>query len=160
MADLLTHIIVGYTVGMLLSWRYEKIHEAHITAVMVGTILPDVIRIHLLIESAWVENTLNIPFSWGPIHTLAGVLILSILFFLFTERRYSKMVLLLVVIGGGSHLLLDSFLSTASGHAFAVLWPFLRSHPLIPGFYVSTDVWPALIAVPIGIMIWAIDTYR
>ncbi len=159
MADLLTHLIVGYSIGTILSWRYEKIKAPHITAIMFGTILPDLVRIHLLIDPVWVENIMNIPFSWTPIHTLGGVLLITWMGFLFTQRRHSKIVLILVGIGGATHLLLDSFLRTASGHAYAVLWPFLGSHPAVPGFYVSPDVWPALIAVPIGILVWIVDSY-
>ncbi len=146
LADLLTHVFVGYSIGIILSWRYKQIKSPHITAIMVGAALPDLVRIRLLLDPIKIEQYLGIPFSWGPLHTVGGVLIIMTIGALLTIPKDSKMIFILLAIGAISHLFLDSLLITASGYSYAVLWPFLEFHPPTPALYLSTDVWPALVS--------------
>ncbi len=157
LADLLTHLFVGYTIGMILSWRYERIKSPHITAIMVGAALPDLNRIRLLLDPIKLEQVFGVPFSWGPIHTVGGVLVIIAIGSLLTVQKDSKMIFILLGIGAISHLFLDSLLITASGYSYAVFWPFLESHPSTPGLYLSTDIWPILVSGPMALFVKTVD---
>lgn len=146
MADLLTHAFVGYTIGVILSWRYERLKSAHITAIMVGATLPDLIRIRLLLDPIKIEGFVGLPFSWTPLHVVGGAILVIAIGSLLSIPKESKMIFSLLAIGTISHLFLDSLLITASGYSYAIFWPFLESHPPTPALYLSTDVWPAFVS--------------
>lgn len=160
MADLLTHIFVGYTIGMVLTWKYDKLKSAHVTAVMVGSTLPDLVRIRLLLDPVKIEQVLGIPFSWGPLHTAGGVIIIVAIGSLLSVPKEFKVIFILLLIGAASHLLLDALLISVSGYSYAVLWPFLDFHPPTPGLYLSTDVWPAMITGIIALLVRMQDQIR
>ncbi|MFW5946435.1 MAG: metal-dependent hydrolase [Candidatus Natronoplasma sp.] len=160
LADLLTHVLVGYSIGIILSWRYKRIRTPHVTAIMVGATLPDLIRIRLLLDPIKIEQYLGIPFSWGPLHTAGGVLIIITIGSLLTIPKDSKIIFTLLAIGAISHLFLDSLLITTSGYSYAVLWPFLGFHPPTPELYLSTDVWPVLVSCPIALFVRTLDKNR
>ncbi|MFP4609113.1 MAG: metal-dependent hydrolase [Candidatus Natronoplasma sp.] len=159
MADLLTHALIGYTMGMLLSWRYKWVKPSYITMIMVGAVLPDVVRIRLLLDPILIETYLGIPFSWAPLHTLGGVLVSGLIITSLFESKMNKRIFLVVMIGALSHLVLDALLITASGHSYAVLWPFTYHRPIIPGLYLSSNVLPAVISSITAAIVWRIDSY-
>ena len=160
MADLLTHALIAFSITTVLSWRYTSITSSYITAAMVGSTLPDLTRIGLIIDSVVIEETLNIPFSWPPLPTLGGVLITATIITALVDKKHTKPVFLLLGLGAASHLILDIFLINASGHSYAVLFPFSSIHPATPGFYLSTNVWPVIVAGLIAIFVWRIDTSK
>jgi len=156
-ADLLTHVLVGYIIGVVLSWKYEWISRSYITIIMVGAALPDIVRIRLLLDPFTIEDHIGIPFSWTPLHTLGGVLISGMIIACFFGEKTGKRVFLLLMIGAISHLFLDAFLITASGYSYAVFWPFIRSRLTISGIYLSTDVLPSVLAIISAFVFWKID---
>ncbi len=160
LADLLTHAFIGYSIGIILSWRYKRIRTPQVTAIMVGAALPDLVRIRLLLDPIKIEQYLGIPFSWGPLHTAGGVLIIIAIGSLLTVPKDSKMIFILLAIGAISHLFLDSLLITASGYSYAVLWPFLEFHPPTPALYLSTDVSPAIVSGPMAFFVKTLDKMR
>ncbi|MBS3782590.1 MAG: metal-dependent hydrolase [Candidatus Thermoplasmatota archaeon] len=158
MADLLTHAMVGFTIGTILSWRYKKIISPQITLIMVGTTLPDLIRIGLVLDPVKIEQLSGIPFSWTPLHTTGGVLIIIAIGSLLSLPKDHKKIFTLLAIGAVSHLFLDSLLITTSGYSYAVLWPFIDMRPSTPAFYLSTDVWPAFVTGLIALLVKITDT--
>lgn len=160
MADLLTHAFVGYTIGLILSWRYEKLRSPHITAIMVGTTLPDLIRISLILNPIKIGEFVGVPFSWTPIHVAGGALLIIAIGSLLSIPKESKMIFILLAIGTISHLFLDSLLITASGYSYALFWPFLEFHPSTPGLYLSTDVWPVFVSGITALFVRSADRIR
>jgi membrane-bound metal-dependent hydrolase YbcI (DUF457 family) len=146
MPDLLTHVLVGYTIAIALSWRYPRIRYPFVAVAMAGAILPDLNRIELLVPAATVETTFAIPFSWVPLHRAGGTLVIVCLGGLLASKRYRRPVFALLLVGAGSHYLLDFFLYKPSGMTGPLLWPFITDGFAIDGFYRSSDRWPAFIA--------------
>ena len=72
MPDVLTHVLVGYLVGTILTAVREEVGPAEVTLVMAGALSPDVVKIKLLVPAASVEVALGVPFSWEPLHTAVG----------------------------------------------------------------------------------------
>ncbi|MFC4544475.1 metal-dependent hydrolase [Halosolutus amylolyticus] len=160
MPDLLTHVLVGYVVGTLLSVRYESLRPAHVTLVMVGALSPDFVKIQLLLPDGLVAWLLGVPFSWSPLHTLAGTVLVAGLGSLLVAPAYRKQAIALFAIGALSHHLLDILLLTPTGVAYGVFWPFTDYRPPAGGLYLSSDRWPALVAGCGAVLVWAIDRRR
>jgi len=160
MADLMTHVLVAYTIAALLSLKYDWMTSPYTTAVMTGAVLPDLTRINLILDSALIENYLGIPFSWTPLHTTGGVLIVILIITVFIPKNLSKRVFLLLVLGAVSHLVLDLLLINASGRSYAVLWPLTHYHPPTPGLYLSTDIFPVFVAGAAALIAYKIKKDR
>lgn len=87
MADLLTHVLAGYILGMLLALRYDWIRGPHVTVVMIGAASPDLNLVDLIIRADLIEATLGVPFSWSALHYLGGnLLVLTVLALLVTPK--------------------------------------------------------------------------
>ena len=72
MPDLLSHALIGYGLGTLLSIRYDWLDAPWVTVLMIGAILPDVDKISILVSDATMEQWLGLPFSWAVIFLQAG----------------------------------------------------------------------------------------
>lgn len=157
MADLLTHALVAFSIGTALSWKFKRITPQFITIMMIGSVLPDLNRIELLLDPAAIQNTLDIPFSWQPFHTLGGVLLIIGILTLLVSKKNSELIFSLLCIGAFTHFLLDIFLLNASGTTFIIFFPITTFRPEMQGFYLSTDVWPAIVAAYTAIIVWFLD---
>ena len=47
MADVLTHVLAGFIIGTLLSFRYDWLGPGHVTLVMIGALAPDFVTIDI-----------------------------------------------------------------------------------------------------------------
>ncbi|QRV15778.1 metal-dependent hydrolase [Haloterrigena salifodinae] len=144
--DVLTHVLVGYILGTLLSFRYARLRSAHVTLVMAGALVPDLMKIQLLVPDGLVAHVLGVPFTWSPIHTLVGSALVVGLGALFVTPAQRPLAVALLAVGAGSHHALDLLLVTASGDAYAVFWPLLEYRPPAGDLYLSSDRWPAVVA--------------
>jgi membrane-bound metal-dependent hydrolase YbcI (DUF457 family) len=146
MPDLFTHVLVGYTIAVVLSWQYEWLGYPFVAVTMAGAILPDLSRLDLLVPAATIETTFAVPFSWIPLHRAGGTLLVVCLGGLLAPKRYRRAVFALLFAGAASHYLLDFFLYKPSGVTGPLLWPFVTDGFVIDGFYRSSDRWPAVVA--------------
>ncbi|WP_255170945.1 metal-dependent hydrolase [Natrononativus amylolyticus] len=147
MAELLTHVLVAYACATALSWRYEWLTPRYVTVAMAAAMIPDLNRIGLLVPGAAVETVVGVPFDWGAMHTLGGSLLVVCLGALVVPARYRRRVFLVALLGMLSHHALDLLLVGLSGHSYLVLWPLTQYHPPTPSLYLSSDRWPALVAL-------------
>jgi len=159
MPDLLTHVLVGYCVGTILTTEFEW-PQGMSTVVMLGAVLPDLTKVRLLLSDARMEAVLGIPFSWQALHTLGGVLTTAAIGALLVNDAYRRRVFTLLIVGALTHLVLDSLLFKPSGYAGTLWWPFLTTSLPTPGLYVSYDRWPALIAALLALTVYLGTTHR
>ena len=160
MPDVLTHVLVSYTLGTLLSFRYAWLRPAHVTLVMAGALVPDLMKIQLLVPDEFVAWVLGIPFTWSPIHTLVGSALVIGLGGLFVAPAQRPRAVALLAVGAGSHHALDLLLLTASGKAYAVFWPLLDYRPPAGDLYLSSDRWPAVVAGVSAFCVWLVARRR
>jgi len=146
MPDLLTHVLVAYTLATLLSIRCEWLTPALVTAVMLGAVVPDLTKIALVVPGQVVEDALGVPFDWSAIHATGGALVAVAAGALLTDSDHRRRVFVLLALGAASHLLLDALLHFPSGYSYPVLWPLTNYHPPALGLYLSSNRWPALVA--------------
>ncbi|WP_049890338.1 metal-dependent hydrolase [Natronorubrum sulfidifaciens] len=160
MADVLTHVLVGYIIGTLLSIRYERVQPTHVTLVMIGALSPDFVKIELLVPDGLVMALLGVPFSWSPLHTLGGTVLVICLGSLLLAPEYRAQALALFAIGALSHHTLDVLLMTPTGDAYAVFWPLTEYRLPAGGLYLSSDRWPALVAGLVAVVVWSVARRR
>lgn len=156
MTDVLTHVIAGYIIGTLLAMRYEWMRPAHVTLVMIGALSPDFVKIQLLVPDGLVASVLGVPFSWSPLHTVGGAVLVLCLGTLALAPDERKRALVLFAIGASSHHVLDVLLLTPTGYSYAVFWPLTEYHLPSGGLYMSTDRWPAVVAGLSAVLVWVI----
>ena len=147
MADLLTHVLAAYVLATLLSLRLDRVTPAMVTVAMVGAILPDLDRIGLLVPASTVAAVGGVPFSWEPLGTVGGVAVVAALGSLLVPPRLRRPSVAMLALGAVAHFGLDYLLLFPSGYTHPYLWP-LTDHALpAPDLYLSSDRWPAAVAV-------------
>jgi len=154
MPDILTHVLVGYILGTLLSSRYDWLTPEYVTLVMLGALTPDLTKIALLLPSERVELFLGVPFDWFALHTLGGNLAVLLLGALLVAPESRKRVFVLLALGAASHHSLDLLLFNPSGYSYPVLFPLTAYNPPAGQLYLSSDRWPALVAGALTILVW------
>lgn len=157
MPDLLTHILVGYTLVTALSWQVKWITPPLVTVAMTGAILPDLTRIELLVPGHVIEDILKLPFSWAPLHRVGGTAVVIGIGAVLVPRRWRRSVTLLFLLGASTHYALDFLLYKPTGMTGDLLWPVLGRGFQIDGIYLSSDRWPAAAMIVIAGVVWAID---
>ena len=154
MPDVLTHVLWGYIIGMLLSFRYDWLDARFVTIVMLGALLPDLTKIALVVDDALVEQFLGVPFSWGAIHRLGGATVACAIGAVLAGDGLRTRVFTLLMIGVASHLVLDGLLVNVSGHSYPVLWPITNYHFPTPNLFLSSDRWPAVVSAGVAAGVW------
>ena len=159
-ADVLTHVLVGYVIGTLLTFRAESLGPAHVALVVIGALSPDFVKIQLLFPDGFVAWTLGVPFSWSPLHTVAGSVLVIGLGSLLVAPAQRKRALALLAVGALSHHVLDLLLLTPTGESYALLWPLLEYRFPSADLYLSSDRWPAVVAGCCALVVWLVDRSR
>lgn len=160
MPDLLTHALVAYTVCTLLSWRYAWLTPPYVTAGMVGALLPDLVKVNLLVGAPAVGEFLSLPFAWTPLHTLGGSFVSVGLGVVFVRHAERGRVAALLGLGAATHLVADGFLQTPTGAVGAFLWPVWTQPIRLPGLYLSTDPRPTLVALLVAGVVAGLTRHR
>ncbi len=160
MPDLLSHLFIAYSISLLLSWRYRWIDNKYIVICLVGSIIPDLSKIYLVIPSNIIENILGIQFSWLSLTTTGGVFISVLIGGLSVDPKKRKPVFILLMLGSITHLVSDYLLKTPTGHSYPIFWPLTQWHPPTPGLYLSTQPQPTIITAIIAISIYTTTKYR
>lgn len=161
MADLLSHVLIAYVFFTLGSWYVSWLAPRWIVVGMGGAILPDLMKIRLLVDSERIAQTLGIPFTFGHLGTVGGVLLTAAIVTMSFERKYWRTVYGLLVAGGLIHLLTDGVRVWADGHGSQWLFPFLPSwRPPTPNLYVTSDPLVPVVVLGIAAFVFAIDSYR
>lgn len=160
MPDLLTHVLVAYVTVTVLVWNVDRLPGRLVPVAMVGAVLPDLAKVHLVVSSATVASALGVPFSWQPIHRLGGVLALAGLGALVLDRPYRRIAVVALSTGAASHLFLDSLIRRANGLTPPYLYPLTWWHPPSGDLYLSSDPWPAVLALTAAAIVFAYDRWR
>ncbi len=156
MPDLLTHVLVGYSIGTLLSLRDERIRSAQVTLVMAGALSPDLAKVRLFLPADIVQAVVGGPFSWAPLHTLGGTLLVVPLGALLVAPEYRRQAVALIALGAASHHALDVALLTATGESYAVFFPISQYRLPSLDLYLSTDRWPATVSGALAAVLWGV----
>lgn len=161
MAETLSHVLHAFVVVTVASWSIGWLDRKWIAVAMVGAIVPDLNRIDLVIPADAIEATLNIPFSWGAIHTIGGVVLLSAVgALLFATNQEQLRAFGLLLTGGVIHLVVDSFKLWADGVTSAYWYPLTWYNPPAGMLYVTADRWVTIVSVLLALLVLAVDEWR
>jgi hypothetical protein len=158
--DLLAHVFIAYSLGRLLSWRYDWMTTPYVTVAMVGAFIPDLVKLKLVLPDWWMQQLLGIPFSWESFTTGGGVLLsvlIGVVLLRSAERRRGGLVL---AVGALSHLLADSLLLTPSRRTVQFLWPLSQYRVPSPGLYLSTQPEPTVLTGLVAATVWLVHRVR
>jgi len=160
MADLLSHVLFVFAVVTVAGWVVEWIRPRWVAVAMVGAILPDLDLTGVLLAGHVVGETLGIPFDWGAIHTLGGVLLLAAAgAVLFEGENRRRRAFALLTAGGLSHLAVDGMKTWADGANGVSLYPFSWWRNPTPGLYAPGDRLVVVIAVVVAGTVWLADRH-
>lgn len=157
MADLLTHLLVPYVLLTVASWWVGWLDHRWVVVGMGGAAIPDLVKVRIVLDSNTVESVLGVPFSYSPLSTLGGVLLLAGVITVAFDRRHWRRVFGLVTFGGLTSLLLDGMRVYADGRAGAYLYPFTNWRPPTPSLYVSSDPTVLVVAVIVAGVVAVVD---
>jgi membrane-bound metal-dependent hydrolase YbcI (DUF457 family) len=159
-ADLLSHVLLAFALFTTLGWAVSWLDRRWVAVGMVGSILPDLDMIELVLEAHAISQATGVPLDWEAIHTLGGVLLLAgVGALLFEERDLQRRAFALLVAGGVSHLVFDGVKAWADGANGASLYPFSWWRNPTPGWYVSSDWGVVVIATVVAGGVWIADRY-
>lgn len=77
MADLLSHVFVAYAVLTVLSWWVAWIARRWVVVGMCGAAIPDLVKIGLVVDDSVVWAMFGVPFSWVPLGSLWGLVLIG-----------------------------------------------------------------------------------
>jgi hypothetical protein len=160
MAELLSHVLFAFGLFTIVGWAVDWLDRKWVAVGAVGSLFPDLNRLGLLIDEYTVSQMLGIPFDWGGLSTLGGVVLLAAVgAVLFDTRREQLGGFGLLVAGGVSHLLVDGVKQWADGAGGTPLYPLSWWRPPTPGLYVSSGRWVLGVAVVFGLIVFLLDRY-
>lgn len=157
MPDLLTHVLGVYVLLTPLTWYVDGVRQRHVAVVMVGTMVPDISKVYLLIDATVVAEALGRPWRWAGIHRLGPASVLAGVGALSFDRGRRLPAFGWLLAGVVAHLFFDLAVTRASGVAPPYLYPFTWWQPPSANLLLSSDVWPWLVATPLAAVVWGLD---
>jgi hypothetical protein len=156
MAVLLMHVLVPYVILTVAGWQFNWLTKRWIAIGMAGAAIPDLMKIQILLDDNLIESILGIPFSYAPISSLGGVLLIAggITVFFETQRRR---IFSFLLFGALSSLVVDGLRVFANGRSGFWLYPFSWWRPPTPSLYVTSDVRVLLTAILVSAVVFALD---
>lgn len=155
MADLLSHVLLAYAGCTIVGW-YRSIPNRWIAVVMIGSILPDLNRVTLLVAAGTLEAVLGTPFDPDALSTLGGTVVLAAIGSMVVADRHRRAFAALLA-GGCSHLLVDALKAYADGNAGMWLYPLTWARHPTPSLYVSSEPWVLVVAVVLTVTVAELD---
>lgn len=163
MSEWVTHVLVAYAVFTILSWYVAWLDQKWVAVGMIGSILPDLSRLDLVIPSDVVAYFIGLDFTWDGIHTIIGILLLSMIgAFLFSDSLDQYRAFICLMLGGISHIIIDLPQRYADGRMIldSYMAPFSVPRPMTPGWYVTPNRWVAAVAIVMALLIFVADRYK
>jgi len=157
MADLLSHLLAAYVLLTVAGWRVEWLDRKWVVVGMGGAAIPDLVKIDIVLDADVVESLLGVPFSYEPLSTLGGVLLVAGVITLAFERQRWNRVFGLITFGGLTALILDGMRVFADGRASAWLYPFTNWRPPTPSLYVTSDPRVLVVALILAGVVFVVD---
>jgi len=157
MADLLTHVLAVYVVLTVLSWRVDAVTDRWIAVGMCGGAIPDLVKVDLVVDSMLVESALGVPFTYAPLASAGGVLLVASAITLAFARRHWREAFTFLVAGGGLSLVLDGLRVYADGRTGPWFYPFTWWRPPTPSLYVTSDPQILVAVLALTGVVYAVD---
>ena len=153
MPDWLAHILVAYILCSILRIKFKIFSKENTAIVMVGALIPDIVKVGLLFDSLGID-------VWdfiAPLHTPIGSMLSAALFSLLFEFEKRKKIFYLLILGASTHYALDFLLMHISG-GMLLLFPF-SWHGWQLRVIQCDNYYVALIALLLACIIYIVSRY-
>jgi len=157
--DLLTHVLVAATATIAATWRIDDLARRHVAIAAAGAVVPDAAKGYLLTGTTEVA-AFGVEASWYALQTFGASLGLVAAGTLAFESEERPAVFGSACLGVGTHLALDLLVIRTDGTAPRYLYPFVWWHPPSADILLSSDVWPAAVALPVALAALLYDRRR
>lgn len=159
MTDLLTHVLAGYALATLVSWRLDPVAPRHVPLAMLGAAIPDAAKVYLLLGG--VRTTVaGVEVAWLALQTIGAGLAFAVAGALLVPPAERRPALAALVGGVCLHVTMDYFVVRTGGLAPPYLYPFTWAQLPAGNLYLSADAWPALVAVAMAGLVFVVDRRR
>ena len=158
MADLLTHVLVAYVVVTVVRWRVG-FPRHWVPIAMGGAAIPDLMKVGLVINDSIFQEFLGVPFSYAPISSLGGVVVVAAGITILFDREVWREVYGLLIFGGLTSLVVDGARVFADGTGGFWLYP-VWVQPPTPELYVSADPRVLAVVLSTAVVVTGVDYYR
>lgn len=160
MPELASHVLAAFVLFTVIGWRIEWVDRNWVIVGMVGVLLPDLDNVGMILDGDAIEAVLGIPWGWGAISSLGGLLVLAALGAVLFEGTRSRLrAFVLLVAGGALHLLMDGMVAWADGRNGMLLYPFMAWRNPTPGVYVSSDRWISIVCLALAVLVFVLDRW-
>lgn len=151
MPDWITHIAVAWTLCTIMGFKYKQFNPANTALAMVGSVLPDLIKISILTEYLGYG-------VWdfiAPIHLPAGSLVIAAMVAIFFKEK--KTVFLFLAFGLITHYGLDLLLRNISGGIY-LFYPFYWGQWQL-GWIATDDYHITILALAVAFLVYLVSRY-
>ena len=125
---------------------------------MVGSILPDLNRVTLVVTNRTLEAFLGVPFDIDALSTLGGTVLLAGIGSMVVTNQHRRTFAALLA-GALSHHFIDGVKAYADGAAGTWLYPIIWARHPTPSLYVSSDPAVLTVAISVTVTVLVIDRY-
>lgn len=157
MAELLTHVLVPYVLLTVAGWRW-RLDRRWLPVAMGGAAMPDLSKVDLVVDSTVVESAVCHGFTWSPISSLGGVLVIGAGIALLFGDGFRRRAYAALLFGAISALLVDGMRMFADGRSNFWLYP-IYWRPPTPNLYVTSDNRVTILAVSVALVVFALDRF-
>ena len=156
MTDLLTHVLIAFAVGQLIASVYPWVTRSYRTAILTGALIPEMVKIGLIIPGATMTTLLGMKFSWNPLASIYGVTISILIGTLIVVPDARRRIFLTLAVGVLTHIVLDIFVVQPAPTIGFLLWPVpeVEVRLLNIDLYRSTDWWLPFPGAAIALVTW------
>lgn len=115
MPDWITHVLVAWSLGTILGFKFKQFNQPNTAIVMLGALIPDIYKVTLLLQQfgIYMESFLS------PVHLPAGSILIAAILSLFFDK--SRSIFLFLIFGIITHYALDILIFSGG---MELLYPF------------------------------------
>jgi len=159
MTDLLTHVLTAYVLSTLAVWRLDRVRPRHVPLAMAGAAVPDAAKVYFVLGG--IRHTVaGVEVSLLALQTL-GVAVAFTLVGGVLVTPSERGVAVPALLGGvGLHVVLDYLVVRTGGYAPPYLYPVTWAELPSANVYLSSDVWPSVVAVAVAAAVWGYGRWR
>lgn len=152
MPDWITHIAAAYILCTILGFKYREFNMATTVLAMVGSVLPDVVKLGLIPDFLGYDIWDHI---W-VVHLPVGSLIIAGMVSLFFNDK--KKAFMFLVLGVATHYALDLLLFNVSG-GIALFYPFYWGEWQL-NLFTTDNYYVTLFALLLALLVYLIFRFR
>jgi len=158
MAELLSTVLLTYSVFTIGSWWIDGLDRRWIVVAMGGAAIPDLVKVDLLVDARVIEQTVGLPFSYTPVASIGGVAVVAGIVAMLFGTQWRRQAYAILFAAGGFSLLIDGARVYADGYANFYLYP-VWIRPPTPELFVSADPAVLGVALIVGASVFSVDRW-